>query len=134
MDKKVSLYYKEFLDSVRVLQRAYDYSYGEVNRCDKTTQDLLHQLELGTHDKRGKTATALANIRKERRIHKDIVLVLQPFFDLINSDIGKAFSNALQKTLGDTRKLENSLQNRQYYPRVLQQLAICQRQYGESNE
>lgn len=133
MDKKVSLYYKEFLDAMRVFQRAYDYSYGEVNRCDKTTQDLLHQLELGTYDERRKTATALANIRKERRTHKDMTLVLQPFFDLLNTDTGKAFIKALQKTLGDTRKVEINLQNRQYYPRVLQQLAICQRQYGDSN-
>lgn len=74
MDKKISLYYKEFLDAVRLFQRAYTTSYDEVNRCDKTTQDLLHQLELGTYDTRGKTSTQLANIRKERRTHNDSML------------------------------------------------------------
>lgn len=131
MDKKVSLYFKEFLDAMRVFQKAYDFAYGEVNCCDKTTQDLLHQLELGTYDERSKTATALANIRKKRRTHKDMTLVLQSFIDLMNTETGKAFAKALQKTLGETRKVESSLQNRQYYPRVLQQLQICQRQYGD---
>ena len=121
-----SLNIKAFLDMVVECQKAYDCAYKMVGLKDKEAQDFLHQLELGSYDQRGKTATRLANSRRERRRYKDIVTVLQPLIDWAKTpEASKALNTLRSNALGETRKAEKSIEDRVYYPRVITDLEIA---------
>ena len=92
---------------------------------DKTTQDYLHQLELGEYSARQKTATALAKNLKIRRENKDIVSILKPISDFISTYPQPI--NELKKVLGEIRKQERT-KTRYYYPRVVKDLEIYKQQ------
>lgn len=123
--EKFSQIYKTFLDSVKQIQTSYAYESKMLQVHEQETQDLLHQLELGSYSERRKTATRLANVRKERRYSKDVVNVLQPMVELLGTPEGVKFIKQLQIVLGETRKIENSMQNRRYTPRVITDLEIA---------
>lgn len=97
------------------------WSREEVNRMDRLTQDLLHQLELDGLDygERAKVATKLMQCRQLRREHKDTVEILEPLVQFLDSDKGKNMMNLLREALGRTRKVEERMENRTYHPRVL---------------
>ena len=99
----------------------YEWNKSEVSRTDKLTQDYLHMLELNDLDygKRAKLATQLKNCRQLRRWHKDTVEILEPLITYLESERGKNFVNLLREVLGKTRKAESRMENRVYYPRVL---------------
>lgn len=99
----------------------YSWNSDEVFRMDSLTQDYLHALELGNlkYEERAKIATQLAKCRAERRAHKDTVMVLEPVVQYLDSDRGKQLLNLLREVLGKTRKVEERMENRVYYPRVL---------------
>lgn len=124
--QNVSYFYKTYLDTISDFQKAYQYAFNKVNETDKATQDLLHQLELGSVKERNKTATLLSKVRKERRYYKDIVTVLQPLMDLVETAEAERFFNLFKsKTLGETRKAEKMIENRQYFPRVVTDIEIA---------
>lgn len=124
--QNVSCFYKTYLDTISDFQKAYQYAFNKVNETDKATQDLLHQLELGSVKERNKTATLLSKVRKERRYYKDIVTVLQPLMDLVGTAEAERFFNLFKsKTLGETRKAEKMIENRQYFPRVVTDIEIA---------
>lgn len=122
--KNQSVLYETFLNGVAEAQRIHNYCKEKVGECDKKTQDYLHQLELGAYPSRAKTATALAQCRKERRRYKDTMEILQPLIDLLADQQAISFVKKLQITLGETRKIERAMKNRQYIPRVVTDLEI----------
>lgn len=124
--KKQSVEFSESISAVcRMLDDAvkdYQWNSEMVTRMDALTQDYLHSLELDglKYDERAKVATQLAKCRQERRDHKDTVMVLEPLVQYLNTDKGKQLVNLLREVLGKTRKVEERMENRVYYPRVLE--------------
>ncbi len=116
---------KQFLDFARDCETAYSLCSDNVPRLDKATQDLLHQLEFGSYKERSKTANMLAKIRRERRESKDSVALLQPLVELTSTNDGRKFIRQLQIVLGEIRKIEKSMDNRIYTPRVITTIEIA---------
>lgn len=100
-------------------QREFDRQQIELTRYNDLTQDLLHELELGNlnYDGRARLATRLAKCRRERRAAKDVTLALEPLIELLTSDKGKQFIRQLSEALGKTRGAERRLENRVYNKR-----------------
>ena len=100
----------------------YVWSSDKITEMDKLTQDYLHKLELEglKYDERAKVATQLAACRQKRRGYKDTVQVLEPIVQYLNSDKGKQLFNLLREVLGKTRKAEERMVGRVYYPRILE--------------
>ena len=100
-----------------------DYKWSEdgLHRMDGLTQDYLHQLELDDLDyrERAKIATQLAKCRKERREYKDTMAALEPLVQFLDSEKGRNLQNLMNEALGKTRKVEERLASRTYFPRVL---------------
>lgn len=116
-------------DILRMMDDAVkDYSWHEsqISVMDRMTQDYLHSLELNDLDykERAKIATKLSKCCQERRIHKDMVDNLLPLVTFLTSDKGKQMTNTMRETLGKTRKIENYMETRRYYPRVLNEPVI----------
>ena len=70
-------------------------------KCDKATQDLLHQLELGDYKDRGRIATQLAHIRRDRRYYKDIEE--EKAVSILNSE---AFAELIQNKTLEGKSIE----------------------------
>lgn len=111
-----------FLSMVEQAQRDYDWSVDEQRKMENLTSDYLHQLELGNlkYEDRAKIATKLADCRKRRRECKNTVSALEPFVEFIRSDRGRQMINLTKEALGKTRKAEERLVDRIYYPRELE--------------
>lgn len=112
-----------FIDMMESAQRDYSWNYDEVGRMDALTQDYLHALELSDLDykERAKVATRLSLCRQRRREHKNMVEVLYPLVEFLESDKGKNLLNLMRETLGKTRRVEERMGNRAYIPRVLEE-------------
>ncbi len=123
----VSEMLKQFLDFEKNCETIYELYSENVPKCDKATQDLLHQLEFGSYKERQKTATMIANIRKERRESKDGVAILQPLMELVKTNEGKKFIRQLQLVLRETRRVEKNMLNRIYTPRILTSIEIAKK-------
>ena len=123
---KTSQYLDTFLKFSRQVKSDYDYYYNSVGDLDEATQDVMHQLELGDYKDRGKFATKLSHIRKERRQHKDYVDVLSPLYKFFKDDPNwRACEKKLIEVLGQVRKQENYVEGqRAYRPRSLNNLTI----------
>ena len=104
-------------------QKDYTWNKDKIVEMEKLTQDYLHMLELNglKYEERAKVATQLAKCRQERREHKDTVQILEPLVQYLESEKGRQLFNLLREVLGKTRKTEERMENRVYYPRVLQQ-------------
>lgn len=101
----------------------YAWSKSEVARMDRLTQDYLHKLELEDLDykERAKLATQLSKCRQMRRAHKDTAEILEPLVTYLDTEKGKQLNNLLREVLGKTRRVEERMENRVYYPRELQE-------------
>ncbi len=110
-----------FCQSMENAKMDYAWCRDEVNRMDRLTQDYLHKLELGDLDyrARAKVATAIARCRCQRRGYKDTVEILDPLIQFLESEKGKNLMNLMREVLGKTRRVEKSMVNRTYCPRVL---------------
>lgn len=85
-------------------------------QLNNTTQDLLHELELGelNYKERAKVATKLAGVRRERRIEKDTVEELEDFVSWYYDPSTKRVLDQLRNILGKVRKQEEYHENRSY--------------------
>ena len=120
--KNISDEVKYNSDRFREIIHDYEYAQAECAKLDKTHQDLLHAIEFFTYDDRGKISTQLAKVRKERRMYKDTMGLLEPMYTLLKSPSGADFTNRLTQVLGQVRKQERYLQDKCYYPRVMKNL------------
>lgn len=118
---KFSTYISDVCKMMDDAVKDYAWNRDEMVKMDKLTQDYLHKLELGGLDYSGraKVATKLSECRKMRRGHKDTMEILEPLVVFAESEKGKNMMNLLREALGKTRKAEEKMQNRVYYPRVL---------------
>lgn len=108
------------LDQAR---RDYEWNRDMIAEMDKLTQDYLHSLELDglKYEARAKVATKLAQCRQKRREHKDTVAILEPLVQYLDSEKGRQLLNLLREVLGKTRKVEERMKDRVYFPRVLKE-------------
>lgn len=115
----------QFLNFVRESTTMLDQQNLIVKECDKETQDLLHQIELGPCKDRQKFCTQLAHVRRKRRIAKDYILIHEEFVAQFNTPDGKKVLRNLEQILGTMRKTEREIvTQRAYRPRVRQDLTI----------
>ena len=113
----------DFLAMMDNAKSDYEWNNAEMKRMDALTQDYLHSLELdglGYKD-RAKMATKLAECRRERREHKDMVQCLEPLVNFLDSEKGKQTINLMREALGKTRKIEAYMETRRYFRRVLKE-------------
>ena len=82
--------------------------------CEDKQNDILHDFELvdHTHNERGHLGKELTEIRRRRRAAKNTSELLYPLCDWISRN--QPAINALQRTLGEMRKVEEKQKNRLY--------------------
>lgn len=120
-----SISLETFLNLCRKVKSDYVIAGNEVEICNKATNDLLHQIELGPYKDRARFSTQLARVRKHRRVYKDYVDVYAPLHTFVTSDEGKVTIRRLEQLLGEIRKTERKINNpRVYHPKVLDNLTI----------
>lgn len=107
----------------------YEWNCDKMQLCEGETQDYLHKLELehGLYDDRAKIATRLAECRRQRRQHKDMMEELAAVHELVDSEYGKQMLKKLRDCLGATRKAEQKHRNRVYVPKVLDEPVIIKK-------
>lgn len=112
----------QIIDGLESLKKDYDYNLSMMKKCDDETQDYLHKLELEklTQNQKAKISTALAKIRKQRRIYKDKLEELECCVEFSEKDYTLATINSLKQVLGKVRKVERKQRNRVYKNRVLE--------------
>lgn len=113
----------DFLTMMDNAKSDYEWNNAEMKRMDALTQDYLHSLELDGlgYKGRAKMATKLAECRRERREHKDMVQCLEPLVNFLDSEKGKQTINLMREALGKTRKIEAYMETRRYFRRVLKE-------------
>ena len=119
----------DFCGMMEKAVRDYEWNSAEVVRMDRLTQDYLHKLELEDLDykERAKLATQLARCRQARRESKETTEVLEPLVQFLDSEKGKNLLNLTREALGKTRKVEERMQTRVYFHRVLDEKPIIGR-------
>ncbi len=103
------------LHFIREAEDAVVLAEDERKICEDRQQDILHDLELvdHTHNERGRMGKELTEIRRQRRTAKNACELLYPLCEWIANN-GNAIK-ALQRVLGEMRKIEDKQKNRQYY-------------------
>ena len=88
--------------------------------ADAATQDLLHALELGEHHatERSRLALKLREVRRTRRAAKDTAEQTGPVAAWAEQN--RATVKALERLLGELRKLERKTETPTYIPRTHQ--------------
>ena len=120
-----------FANFIRLQDTEYKNNLELLEHYDACTQDLLHQIELGSSKDRDKAATRLSKVRKNRRVSKDLVDIFEPVHKLIETNEGKYFMRMLNEALGEVRKREKNKKNRIYIPKALTDIPLIQ---GKKNE
>lgn len=128
--KKSSEQLSAFLNWITSVKSDYSMHFSAVNESDKTTQDLLHQIELGTYADRNKYCTLLSSTRKSRRKHKDYVDIHGELHKLIETPEFLKILKQLTTILGNMRKQEEKIatHSRMYVPRVVTDLKFVKEQ------
>ena len=111
----------EFLRLLDDAQKDHAWAVEEESRLERLTQDYLHLIELTdlSYHERAKLASKLKECRIQRREAKDMVLVLDPVVEFLETERGKVLLGQLQQVLGKVRKVEKYIENRTYTPKVL---------------
>lgn len=116
-----------FLTFCKSVSSEYKTHYEAVNKYDYETQDVLHQLELGSYKQRARFANALAKIRKQRRISKDFVDINATLVEYMTTPEFIKVQRQLEQLLGACRKQEAHVESQRVYrARVRNDLTIKQ--------
>ena len=115
---------EEARDSLKDLISTYELNSYELDDNDNKTQDILHQIELGSYNEGRKWYGILRKIRRQRRVNKDTLEVMDKFHNLITSDLGVKFMRQLDECLGDARNKEKKLLTRHYLAKSIENLPI----------
>ena len=86
--------------------------------ADNQIQDILHNIELNENypDDYILQGLALKNIRKDRRVAKDVIRITYPVVQWVNQN--QKTINELEKLLGAVRKAEKNTVGRMYSNRT----------------
>ena len=107
----------EFLDYLRRIQLLHGAAYDAVGAANKEQQDLLHELEFGCPRYRDRALLAgqLQDLRERRRKAKCAVEITAPICKF--AEDYKSMVKALERLLGEVRKIEEQQAARKYIPR-----------------
>lgn len=111
-------------DNIKEIMDLYNSNCEQLENNERITQDILHQIELGSYNEGRKWYGALRKARKDRRVNKDTIEVLTKFMELMNTDYAIKFMRQLDEALGNARNEEKKLNNRHYTARYLHDLPI----------
>lgn len=111
-------------DALKEIIQIYDYNSYALAQNENITQDILHQIELGSYNEGRRWYGQLRKTRKARRENKDALEILYKVNLLLTSDIGIKFMRTLDEALGDARNQEKKLQDRHYCARYIKDLPI----------
>lgn len=103
---------------------------------DDETIDYLHELELGDLNAIDlmKTAKKLIKTRKERRVLKDKLELIKTTKGFVDNYIVKGIVGELEQVVENIDTLKRNQENRQYTPRVLQDLKCAKKKKENTNE
>ena len=111
-------------DSLVELKDLFTVNEIQLYENENITQDILHQIELGSYNEGRKWYGQLRKTRKARRVNKDTLETLHKMNDLLNSDIGIKFMRQLDECLGAARNVEKKLSSRHYAAKYIIDLPI----------
>lgn len=98
--------------------RIYEMNEEYIHQCDKESGDLQHFIELTSFNASEgyKLAKELKENRTRRRECKDQNMLLKPLYDLVKKH--HHILKDIRKCISDIQKVENTMDNRTYTPRV----------------
>lgn len=107
-----------FLDYIRETEQLYRISVSNEQETNDATQDILHSLELETHDyhSSARLARKLKEVRQARRAAKDLMGQTLPVVEWAEGN--RQTVKALERLLGEVRKMEKNTGNRIYTPKT----------------
>ena len=111
-------------DTLQDLQTIFERNAIQLDENERITQDILHQIELGSYNEGRKWYGTLRKTRKDRRTNKDTLEILTKFKMLMETDYAIKFMRQLDEVLGDARNQEKKLANRHYNAKYIQNLPI----------
>lgn len=118
-----------FLNFTRNLVKQTKVKQEELSSYEGQTQDILHQIELGSCKSRNRFATKLAHVRRCRRVVKDYLEVNSELSAYFESQEFVKVQRKLENFLGAIRNQEKRVENhRSYYARVIKDLPISNEQ------
>ena len=94
---------------------------------------ITHRKPPGYKD-RAKLATDYQNVLITRRLAKDKVLLNEPVASFLDSDIGIKAVNQLKRVLGEVRKVESKMVDREFMPRYTENSAPTNHELEKSLE
>ena len=107
-----------FLDYIRETEQLYRISVSNEQETNDATQDILHSLELEDHDyhSSARLAGKLKEVRQARRVAKDLMTQTLPVVEWAEDN--RQTIKALERLLGEVRKMEKNTGNRIYTPKT----------------
>lgn len=107
-----------FLNFLHNCAEQYNISRTVQREKEDLTQDILHEMELRSlsYHELANLSKSLQAARRERREAKDICEVMEPI--VLYAETNQSTIHALEKLLGEVRKIEKKHDNRIYIPRV----------------
>lgn len=107
-----------FLDYIRETEQLYRISVANEQEANDATQDILHSLELEVHDyhSSARLARKLKEVRQARRAAKDLMGQTLPVVEWAEGN--RQTIKALERLLGEVRKMEKNTGNRIYTPKT----------------
>lgn len=109
---------EQFLDFLREAEQQLHMAEQTEADAGAATQDLLHRLELGdvSEEDAVRLAWALRDARRERREAKDLREQAEPIAAWMENN--RPVIKALERLLGEVRRLERRSQDRIYTPKT----------------
>lgn len=111
-------------DTINELLEMYDLNVQRMEENDNITQDILHQIELGSYNEGRKWYGQLRKTRKDRRENKNTLEILHKFKVLMEDKNSIQFMRQLDEALGDARKVEKNISTRYYCAKCIKDLPI----------
>jgi len=113
------------LENLKEIKQRYEANAKQCEYKDYETQDLLHELELGTLNaaQRIKLFNELHKVRQERRKVKDENELLSSVYHLLSVKYPKLI-NDLEYCCREIKRARKEMETRQYFPRVRGDLTI----------
>ena len=124
--KKAVIEFKEIFTNVYDVKKEIE---EQLMIKENETLDYLHELELGNLNAIEVTRTAkkLIKSRKERRVLKDKLELIKTEKGFVDSYIVKGIVGELEQMIENIDTLKINQENRQYTPRVLQDLKCAKK-------
>ena len=109
---------QNFCASIKDMLARYNYDKEQYSKLENEMQDVLHYVEMDS-DKNANTGykiyKKLAEVRRERRMCKNELDLLQPIYDAFN---GTTTLSYLGNVLGSVRTARSMIDNRAYTVRT----------------